>query len=124
MSASWCGPCRMLARFLAANKAELDRHYVFVKIDISGDTHAREMLVRYEGKDAQNGVPWYVILYAAGRPLVTSNAKESQEWGSTNIEFPSTKTGIDHFVTMLRQTAPRLSDQALASLRRELEKKP
>jgi thiol-disulfide isomerase/thioredoxin len=124
MSASWCGPCRMLARFLAANKAELDRHYVFVKLDISRDTHAQELLARYEGKDARNGVPWYVILDAAGRPLVTSNAKESEEWGSTNIGFPSTKTGIDHFVTMLRQTAPRLSDQALASLRRELEKKP
>lgn len=124
MSASWCGPCRMLARFLSPHKSELDRHYVFVKLDISRDSHVRPLQVRYEGKDAHNGVPWYVILDAAGRPLATSNAKEAEEWGSTNIGFPSTKTGIDHFVTMLRQTAPRLSDQALASLRRELEKKP
>jgi thiol-disulfide isomerase/thioredoxin len=117
MSASWCGPCRMLARFLTANKAELNRHYVFVKLDISRDAHAQELLVRYEGKDARNGVPWYVILDASGKPLITSNAKEAEEWGSTNIGFPSTKSGIVHFVAMLRQTAPRLSDEALATLR-------
>lgn len=124
MSASWCGPCRMLARFLAANKPELSPHFVFVKLDISRDAHARELLVRYEGKDAQNGVPWYVILDAAGKPLVTSNAKEAEEWGSTNIGFPSTKTGIAHFLGMLRQTAPGLTEQALEALRQKLEKSP
>ena len=36
-SASWCGPCRMLARFLDPHKAELEKHYVFVKTDISRD---------------------------------------------------------------------------------------
>ena len=36
-SASWCGPCRHLARLLDTQKAELERHYVFVKPDISRD---------------------------------------------------------------------------------------
>jgi thiol-disulfide isomerase/thioredoxin len=125
MSASWCGPCRMLARFLAANKDELGPHYVFVKLDISRDAHARELVERYEGKDATNGVPWYVVLDADGTPLITSNADEADaQYGSSNIGFPSSKAGIDHFLTMLRRTAPRLSDQALASLRRGLEKRP
>jgi thiol-disulfide isomerase/thioredoxin len=123
MSASWCGPCRVLARFLAANKAELERHFVFVKLDISRDTRALELKERYEGKDASNGVPWYVILDAAGKPLVTSNSKELQEWGSTNIGFPSTKTGIAHFLKMLRETAPALSDAALVTLRQRLDSK-
>ena len=125
MSASWCGPCRMLARFLTANKAELGRHYVFVKLDVSRDTHASVLQERYEGKDASNGVPWYVILDAAGKPLITSNAKElAEEYGTTNVGFPSSKEGIDHFLKMLRQTAPGLPDGALAVLRQELDKKP
>ena len=125
MSASWCGPCRVLARFLTANKPELERHYVFVKLDVSRDEHARNLLERYEGKDASNGVPWYVILDEAGKPLITSNAKELDEDSvSTNIGFPSSKPGIDHFLGMLRQTAPRLSDESIAALRQMLEKKP
>ncbi len=122
MSASWCGPCRLLARFLTANKPELGRHYVFVKLDVSRDARAQELCDRYEGKDASNGIPWYVILDAAGKPLITSNAKEKEEYGSSNIGFPSSKSGIDHFMSMLRETAPRLSEQVLASLRKELEK--
>ena len=76
MSASWCGPCRMLARFLVANKAELDRHYVFVKLDVSRDTHAESIKKRYKRAES-DGVPWYVILDEAGKPLITSNAKNS-----------------------------------------------
>jgi thiol-disulfide isomerase/thioredoxin len=125
MSASWCGPCRMLARFLVANKAELERHYVFVKLDISRDTRVGSLKEKYEGKDASNGVPWYVILDAAGEPLITSNAKElAEESSSTNIGFPSSKEGIDHFLKMLKETAPRLSDEALDSLRKGLSTKP
>jgi thiol-disulfide isomerase/thioredoxin len=125
MSASWCGPCRMLARYLVANNAELERHYVFVKLDISRDTRASALKERYEGKDASNGVPWYVILDAAGEPLTTSNAKEiAEDSGSTNVGFPSSKEGIDHFLSMLKQTVPGLSDEAIAALRQGLDKKP
>ena len=125
MSASWCGPCRLLARFLSANKHELERHYVFVKLDVSRDTNARKLMDRYEGKDASNGVPWYVILDASGKPLATSNTKAiEEEYGSSNVGFPSSKIGIDHFIGMLKQSAPDLTDATLAALRRGLETKP
>ena len=123
MSASWCGPCRMLARFLTANKAELGRHYVFVKLDVSRDTHAQALLERYQGKNASSGVPWYVILDPTGKPLVTSNAKEiEEEYGTTNVGFPSSKEGIDHFLKMLRQNRAgslRTGSHRLASGARE-----
>jgi hypothetical protein len=124
LSGSPCVPCRMLARFLAANKAELERHYVFVKLDVGRDTHADSVRERYESKSDINGIPWYVILDGAGKPLITSNAKELADGGPTNIGFPGSKEGIDHLMKMLRQTAPGLSGGALAHLRRELEKKP
>jgi thiol-disulfide isomerase/thioredoxin len=121
MSASWCGPCRMLARYLAAHKTELERHYVFVKLDVSRDTHADDLRLRYEGKDAANGIPWYVILEASGKPLITSSSKElEEETGSSNIGFPSSPKGIDHFAKMLTRTAPGLSADALAALRQAL----
>jgi thiol-disulfide isomerase/thioredoxin len=123
MSASWCGPCRMLARFLAVHKPELDRHYVFVKLDVSRDEHAESLRRRYE-KGEHNGVPWYVILDTDGVPLVTSNTDAvKREYGMTNIGFPSSKAGIDHFLDMLRQTAPRLPAESLEALRAALAKK-
>ena len=72
MSASWCGPCRMLARFLAAHKGELDPHYIFVKLDISRDEHADSLSERYKG-NWDGSIPWYAILDADGKEIVTSN---------------------------------------------------
>ena len=124
MSASWCGPCRLLARFLVANKGELDRHYVFVKLDISRDTGAESLRNRF--KEAESGgVPWYVILDDAGQPLITSNDKElDADSGNNNVGFPSSKEGIAHFLKMIKQTAPRLSDEALTLLGKRLSGKP
>ncbi len=96
-----------------------------MKLDVSRDTNARALQERSEGKDAANGIPWYVILDAESKPLITSNAKALDENDrSTNIGFPSSKEGIDHFLNMLRQTAPGLTDEALARLRGGLETKP
>jgi hypothetical protein len=124
LSGSSCVPCRMLARFLAANHTELELHFVFVKLDVGRDKNADAVRRRYEAKDDINGIPWYVILDRAGKALITSNASELADYGPTNIGFPGSKEGIDHLMRMFRQTAPALSDGALIHLRRELEKKP
>ncbi len=125
MSASWCGPCRMLARFLAANKSDFSPHYVFVKLDMSRDTHAEDLRTRFQGKDAANGVPWYVILDENGKPLATSNAKDQVYDGveSTNIGFPNEAKGIDHFIGMIKETAKEMKPETLQKIRTALEKK-
>jgi hypothetical protein len=101
----------------------LDRHYVCVKLDVSRDAHGFQLQERYKG-EADGGVPWYVILDPAGKPLVTSNAPELRDEYNSNIGFPSSKIGIDHLMNMFKQTAPGLSDAALAALRRSIEAKP
>lgn len=122
-SASWCGPCRMLARFLAPHKSALEPHFVFVKLDISRDLHAEAVRDRYKGA-AEGGVPWYAILDGEGTPLATSNMPDEQTGsGSSNIGFPSTKPAVDHFVGMLRQTAPRLASDQIEELQKGLLKK-
>ncbi|HTU91788.1 MAG TPA: sigma-70 family RNA polymerase sigma factor [Gemmataceae bacterium] len=121
-SASWCGPCRRLSRYLSEHKAELERHYVFVKIDISRDRHADSLCKRLqEGK--HQGVPWYAVLDADAKVLITSNAPAADpQPGSSNIGFPSSPEAIEHFLTMLKQTAPRLSQEQQSALRKGLER--
>ncbi len=119
-SASWCGPCRRLARFLEAHAGELERHYVFVKLDISRDTHAEAVCKRYQGNE-HNGVPWHAVLDAEGKLLITSNAPGPKSpHDSTNIGFPSGAAEVAHFLRMLQQTAPRLTEARLAELRKVL----
>jgi protocatechuate 3,4-dioxygenase beta subunit/thiol-disulfide isomerase/thioredoxin len=123
LSASWCGPCRLLARFLASQKRELEPHFVFVKLDISRDEHVDSIFERFQGS-RDGGIPWYAILDADGKALVASNREgRNSRAGSRNIGFPSDRASIDHFMSMLRQTAPRLSEQTLGALRQALSKR-
>jgi len=124
-SASWCGPCRLLARFLDSAKAELDPHYVFVKLDVSRDDRIKALRDRYPAGN-QSGVPWYVILDGDGQSSIDSNAKKSgedEETTNPNIGFPSDQPAVDHFLKMIRQTAPRIGPDALETLRSKLKPK-
>jgi RNA polymerase sigma factor (sigma-70 family) len=122
-SASWCGPCRLLGRFLEPWKSELNRHFVFVKLDISRDEHADSVRKRIQG-DQDGGVPWYAILDNDGKTLITSNSPDRKRQGkAANIGFPSEAAEIEHFMNMLAQTAPRLTDQQRSEIRQSLLKK-
>jgi RNA polymerase sigma factor (sigma-70 family) len=121
-SASWCGPCRRLARFLEADGAELGRHFVFVRPDVSRDEHADSLRDRYP-ESKHGGIPWYAILDSEGKERITSDtAKETRRSGMTNIGFPRNRSGREHFLKMLKQTAPSLSDDKLAELGKALAK--
>jgi thiol-disulfide isomerase/thioredoxin len=124
LSASWCGPCRMLARFLAPHKSELEKHFVFVKLDVSRDEHAGELRERFK-ESASGGVPWYCILNAEdAKVLCTSNVPEANpSSGNSNMGFPTLPNEVEHFVGMLKSTAPRLTEEKLAEYTAELLKK-
>ena len=122
-SASWCGPCRSLGRFLEPWKGELNRHYVFVKLDVSRDEHAQAVTKRLRG-DQDGGVPWYAILDGDGKTLITSNSADLKRGGKArNIGFPSEQPTIDHFMKMLAETASRLSAERRAEIRQALLEK-
>jgi thiol-disulfide isomerase/thioredoxin len=124
LSASWCGPCRMLARFLAPHKSELEKHFVFVKLDVSRDEHADELKARFK-ESASGGVPWYCILNAEdAQVLCTSNVPGGNpRSGNSNMGFPTLPKEVEHFVGMLKTTAPRLAEEKLAEYKAELLKK-
>jgi len=123
LSASWCGPCRMLARFLAPHKPELEKHFVFVKLDISRDEHAEALQERFK-ESAQGGVPWFCILDREANVLTTSNLpKVNPQYGTSNMGFPTLPAEVEHFAQMLRTTAPKLPEEKLAEYKAELLKK-
>ena len=69
-------------------------------------------------------MPWFTILDEQGQVTVTSNAPgQERELGNNNIGFPSQPASVEHFVNMLRQTAPNLSADNLAKIRDALLKK-
>lgn len=68
----------------------------------------------YEGtpRRADGGIPWFVILDASGKKLVTSNLPDS----GRNIGFPSEEEGQRHFASVLKSTRLRMTDQEVEDL--------
>jgi RNA polymerase sigma factor (sigma-70 family) len=115
-SATWCGWCRVLTRFLDEHRPIFDANYVVVEIDRSRCDHGEAVMKRYRpGKDG--GIPWCAILDADGRLLANWDGPDG------NIGFPSGAKGIDFFLQVLTRTAPRLTAAQVAELRNGLEGK-
>lgn len=119
--ASWCGWCRKLETILAAPRVQevLDRHYVKAGLTVleRGEKEAlenggaEELLSSLAGKDA--GLPFVAVLDRKRRPVATSNLSGP----GTNVGFPAKAEEQDHFVSMLRKGAPRMSDAEAAVIR-------
>jgi thioredoxin-related protein len=99
-----CGWCHKLDSFLAREDMApiISREYVDVKLDLSRMTGAEEILKRY-ASDRSGGIPWFVFLDPKGNAIVTSDGPKG------NIGYPAAPEEIDHFVTMLKKAARKLS---------------
>jgi hypothetical protein len=101
-TATWCGPCWRLSRFLDTHRELWEKDYVWLKLDHrwkgAGDIAKRLR------QGAEGGIPWTAILDAGGKVLITSNDKDGQ-----NVGFPTNAAAIAHFAAMLRTTAQRLT---------------
>ena len=113
--APWCGWCLRMDDWLARPRVAeiIGKDFVDLKIDLDGMTGAKELLAHYKGNN-QGGIPWFVLLDANGKAVVTSDGPQG------NIGFPATDLEIDHFVTMLRAAQRRLSTAEIDELRRSL----
>ncbi len=114
-SATWCGPCWMLSRFLDKHHTTWEADYVWVKMDHRW-TSCREVMDPLRN-GAEGGIPWWAILDAEGNVLVTSNDEKGE-----NIGYPSNAAGIAHFEHMLKTTAVHMSADDIAALGAELKK--
>jgi hypothetical protein len=73
-------------------------------------TGAQEIMKGFRG-DADGGIPWFAILDADGKVLITSNGEDGN-----NIGFPSDESGQTHFRKMIEATAQRMTPQQVTSL--------
>ncbi|MBI3408302.1 MAG: thioredoxin family protein [Planctomycetes bacterium] len=108
-TATWCGPCRRLSRFLDGQRTLWEKDYVWLKLDRRWK-NAEEIAERLRGR-AKGGIPWTAILDADGKVLATSNRKDGQNFG-----FPTEPDSIAHFADMLRTTAIRLTPSEIGRL--------
>lgn len=115
-TATWCGPCRLLSQFLDREREQWQRDYIWIKMDHRW-TGADEIMKTMRC-GAQGGIPWWAILDADGKVMVTSNDEEGD-----NIGFPSSSNGREHFRGMLEQTAIRLTPMDVNELVEALKQK-
>jgi hypothetical protein len=102
------GPNLQLSRFFDEQAALIGKDYVRVRIDVRSP-RSEEVLGRLL-TNPEDANPWFAILDADGKPLITSSGP------SGNIGFPSDAAGIAHFEKMLRSTAQKLTAEEIASL--------
>ncbi|MBA2115353.1 thioredoxin family protein [Bremerella alba] len=115
-TATWCGPCHMLADYLEKHRETWEKDYILLKMDDRW-TGANEIMDNIEDPKNRGGVPWVAILDSDGKMLTNSNSSDG------NIGFPSSEKGIAHFMTMLNDSKIRLTKEDLQTLKIGLKKK-
>lgn len=114
ISQTRCQPCFTLARWQDEQKALLSKAFVMLKIDnirdIGGNTIMRAL-------DADNSVPWHVMIDSQGKPLINSKDPILGNIGAPE----NSPESIPHFRRML-QTGSRgkLTADEIESLLRSL----
>ena len=111
-SGPYCAPCVALSRFLDEHAALIAKDYVYVKLE-DRFSNGEEVISRFR-PDKKGGIPWFVMLDADGKPLITSDGPDG------NIGFPSDAAGVAHFEKMVRATAEKLTDREIQSLLKAL----
>jgi hypothetical protein len=102
VSQRYCGPCFMLARWLADQHELLDKDYVLLKIDDFRDEHGRAVAERLT-RGNRHGIPFFAIFDEDGKLLIDSAGSLG------NIGYPSSAEGKAHLRKMLVETRQNLA---------------
>lgn len=112
-TATWCGPCWRLSRFIHAHRELFEKDYIHIKLDRRWQNWEPIAERLRDGRDG--GIPWYVILDGEGKTLITSNVDNG-----ANMGFPTEPKEIEHFKNMLKQTRVRLTDDEIEGIGTDL----
>ena len=129
-SASWCGPCHELERFLGdpTVRSVMDKRFVMAYLDVmenkKGQLHASSPggeleMVKLGG--GGEGVPYFAMLDDAGE-WITDSKMPAGDGPPENFGYPSGSDQIDWFIHMLKKAAPDMAAEDVKTLRDFLEK--
>jgi thioredoxin-related protein len=117
-SASWCGPCHQLDRFLqnSAMKPVVDKYFVTVHVHIDeakkpelNTPGGDELLKKLAAKEPHtSGVPFLIFLDPTGKPIVNSDRPVAGQATGNNIGYPVAPEEIVWFMEMLKRGAPAM----------------
>ncbi|HEV3439470.1 MAG TPA: thioredoxin family protein [Gemmata sp.] len=110
---SWC---EHLDKFheRAAVKKILDKHLVFVKVDVAETSGGPELYKKYSPDDA--GVPMWVILSSEGKVLA-----DSFDENKMNVGFPYEPDEVKYYKKAIKIAIPKLTDKEVDTLIDELK---
>jgi hypothetical protein len=111
---TYCGWCRVLARFFDRHSDIFADHFVLVQIDRDRSPHGYDALNPYR-PSGEGGVPWCALIDADGKKL--------GDWDTAdgNMGYPTLPKEFDHLERILKLAAPKITDQQLAEMRADLE---
>lgn len=112
-----CGWCKYLDKFHAkpAVKEVLEKHLVFVKVDVVENPGGQELYKKYT-PDGNGGVPVWAVLDADGTAVADSFAD-----GKTNVGFPYEPDELAHYANAMRKAVPKLTDADMDVVMKELK---
>lgn len=117
--ASWCGWCKKLDAMLesAEFKKTFESNYVITHVDVmESDTKkalenpgGMDLMTRYGGEKA--GLPFFVILSPNDEKIGDSFLPNKQ-----NMGYPGEPQEIAAFMTLMKKTAPRMTESQRSTL--------
>ncbi len=123
--APWCGWCHRLEGWMAREDVAkvMGKDFIDLKIDTDRTIGGQDLLKQYT-KGESTGIPWFAILEADGKVIVTSSYPKG------NLGFPYTAQEIDAFGAMLAKGAVTITTKdidalkdSLTETRREIERR-
>jgi len=107
--APWCGWCKRLEQWLLRDDIApiFFKDFVNVKIDVEEMTGGQELIDSYT--EGPVGLPWLAILRSDGTVVVNSIAPNGRNIGSPQAEWE-----IEHWNTMMRAAARRITEDEIA----------
>jgi len=86
----------------------LAKEFVTLKLDFDRSKGAKEIEVRYAGKE--QGLPWFALIDADGQAIATSTGPKG------NVGTPWEPHEVAHFKTMLLKAKKHLTDAQIDAL--------
>lgn len=114
--ADWCKYCHLMDKFFDSSPAAsvLARYYVRIPIDYERNEGAPPLAAQL-GEQGDEGLPWWVVIDAAGKPLANCRGPHG------SIGFPTEEDERAYFLSVVQATAPGISAEELAVIHRSLD---